>query len=51
MLSDVGTPDSGTFSGDGDVVSTVADFPFALVIGLGFGNDAAGIVVDLLLVI
>ena len=39
MLSDVGTPDSDTFSSDVDVLSTVADFPFALVIGLGFGID------------
>lgn len=48
MLSDIGTPDSGTFSSDVDVFSTVADFPFALVIGLGFGIDfgAVGIVID-----
>jgi len=51
MLTDVETPDSGTFSSDVDVFSTVADFPFALVIGLGFGIDAVGIVVDSILVI
>ena len=53
MLSDVATPDSGAFSSDVDAFSTVADFPFALVIGLGFGIDlgAIGIVVDSLLVI
>jgi len=49
MLSDV---DSGTFSSDVDAFSTVVNFPFALVIGLGFGIDlgAVGIVVDSLLV-
>ena len=53
MLSDVATPDSGTFSSDVDAFSTVADFPFALVIGLGFGIDlgAIDIVVDSLLII
>ena len=53
MLSAAGTPDSGTFSSAVDAFSTVADFPFALVIGLGFGIDlgAVGIVVDSLLVI
>ena len=51
MLSDVETPDSGTFSSDVDVFSTIVDFPFALVIDLGFGIGAVGIVVDSLLVI
>jgi len=53
MLPDVGMPDSGTFSSDVDVLSTVADFPFALVIGLGFGIDfgAVGIAVDSLPII
>ena len=45
MFFDVGGPDSGAFSSDVDVLSTVAEFPFALVIGLGFGIDV-GIVVD-----
>jgi len=57
MISDEGTHETSTVSGDvGGAVSAPADFPFALVIGLGLGTGfgavtTAGVAVDPLLAI